>query len=95
MSLQLIYQTLPPSLGVTNLDDHVAALTLTNLRIRFTRLNILPGDNVTDVDTRMNYYYAVYNMVLRGRCFCHGNEEACELAPNVVDPEPGTVSCLL
>ena len=54
---QLIYQSLPPSLG--NKDYNAPAvidkITLTNLRIRFLQLNTYPGDDLPDASTAMWY----------------------------------------
>ncbi|XP_049929321.1 laminin subunit beta-4 [Epinephelus moara] len=54
-------------------------ITLTNIRINFTRLFTL-GDTLLGRKRRNpedKYYYALYNMVVRGSCFCNGHASQC------------------
>ncbi|XP_041652348.1 laminin subunit beta-4 [Cheilinus undulatus] len=62
-------------------------ITLTNIRINFTRLFTL-GDTLLSRRRRNpqdKYYYALYNMVVRGSCFCNGHASQC----TPVDPGRG------
>ncbi|XP_054255304.1 laminin subunit beta-4 [Indicator indicator] len=60
-------------------------ITMTNLRINFTKLHTL-GDALLGrrhSDPLEKYYYAVYEMVVRGSCFCNGHASQCEPVQNL------------
>ncbi|XP_047453457.1 laminin subunit beta-4 isoform X2 [Mugil cephalus] len=71
-------------------------ITLTNIRVNFTDLFTL-GDTLLSRRRRNpqdKYYYSLYNMVVRGSCFCNGHASRCTPAQGGrgdVFPEPGMV----
>lgn len=75
-------------------------ISMTNLRVNFTRLLTL-GDDLLGRKKRNpqdKYYYALYEMVVRGSCFCNGHASQCMPVYNTRGDalnEPGMVSNLL
>ncbi|XP_010226574.1 PREDICTED: laminin subunit beta-4 [Tinamus guttatus] len=95
---EVVLKALDPSFEIEN--PYVPYIqeftTLTNLRINFTKLHTL-GDALLGRrhnDPLEKYYYAVYEMVVRGRCFCNGHASHCDPVQSLrgdVFHQPGMV----
>ncbi|XP_046762736.1 laminin subunit beta-4 isoform X1 [Gallus gallus] len=95
---EVVLKALDPSFEIENpyVPYIQELITMTNLRINFTKLHTL-GDALLGRrhgDPLEKYYYAVYEMVVRGNCFCNGHASHCDPIQNLrgdVFHQPGMV----
>ncbi|VDN07204.1 unnamed protein product [Thelazia callipaeda] len=77
---ELVYKVISPHIPTENpyADEIANLLKVTNIRINFTKLHTL-GDDLLDYRPEIDekYYYAIYEIVVRGSCSCYGHAQRC------------------
>ncbi|XP_075996664.1 laminin subunit beta-4 [Genypterus blacodes] len=78
---EVVLKALDPTFDIEDpYTPHIQDLIrMTNIRVNFTRLFTL-GDTLLGRRRRNpldKYFYAVYDMVVRGSCFCNGHASQC------------------
>uniref|UniRef100_A0AC35F6W6 Laminin subunit beta-1 n=1 Tax=Panagrolaimus sp. PS1159 TaxID=55785 RepID=A0AC35F6W6_9BILA len=77
---EIVYKVISPHIPTENpyADEIANLLKVTNIRINFTKLHTL-GDDLLDYRPEIDekYYYALYELVVRGSCSCYGHAQRC------------------
>ncbi|XP_069813789.1 laminin subunit beta-4 [Dendropsophus ebraccatus] len=95
---EVVLKALDPSFDIDDpYDPYIQdIITITNLRVNFTKLHTF-GDTLNNGwqgEPQDKYYYAMYEMIVRGNCFCNGHASQCipvDTMRGDVFNEPGMV----
>ncbi|XP_055508928.1 laminin subunit beta-4 [Leucoraja erinacea] len=84
---EIVLKALDPHFEIHNpySPEIQAQISFTNLRINFTQLHTLGDTRLRRRQARPDekYYYALYEMVVRGSCFCFGHASHCIPVDNI------------
>lgn len=80
---KVIFKVLDPAILVENPHNPKTQelLHVTNLRVNFSKLHTLGDRPPGNLKGHPFYYYALYELVARGSCLCHGHASECRPAP--------------
>ncbi|XP_057560576.1 laminin subunit beta-2-like [Hippopotamus amphibius kiboko] len=90
---EVIFKILDPAILVENPNNtEIQELVrVTNLRVKFSKLHTLGDRPLGGLKGHPFYYYALYELVVRGSCLCHGHASECMPTPGAPPSVEGMV----